>query len=314
MESLPQERSTKVQGTGPGAALPCDDMFSAATRAEASNDLRMLQLARTIEREIIPRLMIAHRALPRALEPTDATGLPITATEVEHFARLALSADEDAAFAAIAAYRARQVPIEAIYVQLLAPTARYLGHLWEEDLCNFADVTVGLGRLQRVLRELSADFGCGVEHPHEGRRILLLPSPGEQHTFGLMMVAEFFRRAGWDVAGGAWVPGDHAGSLVGSEWFDVVGFSLAAEIHLDALKDIIRSVRHVACNRDVAVLVGGPMFGVHPEYVEMVGADGMTIDGRQAPLLAEALVAQGSSRRSGSGADRRLSCGSGVTP
>lgn len=309
MDNLPQGRSVKGQIPSLVQTPPGNDIFSAATRAEATNDLRMLQLARTIEREIIPRLMLVHRATPQPVASAEAMGAVITEAEVEQFARLVLSTDEDAALASVAAYRARQVPIEAIYVQLLGPTAHHLGDLWDEDLCNFADMTVGLGRLQRVLRELSADFGAGVEHPVEGRRILLLPSPGEQHTFGLMMVADFFRRAGWDVAGGAWVPGDHAGSLVGNEWFDVVGFSLAAEIHLGALKDIICSVRRVACNRQVAVLVGGPMFGLHPEYVEMVGADGMTIDGRQAPQLAEALVAQGSSRRSPA-AEQRLSCGS----
>jgi len=52
----------------------------------------------------------------------------------------------------------------------------------------------------------------------------------------------------------------------------------------------IAAVRHAACNRDLAVLVGGPLFGLHPEFVGQVGADGMTIDGREAPLLAESLI------------------------
>ena len=35
--------------------------------------------------------------------------------------------------------------------------------------------------------------------PPEAHRILLLPVPGEQHSFGLLLLAEFFRRAGWHV-------------------------------------------------------------------------------------------------------------------
>ena len=289
MESLPQEHSAR-EGLSRGAAPPdCEDDSPAFRPAEAANDTRMSQLARTIEQEIIPRLMLAHRTAADPL-PRSVPDHTISESDIKHFAKLVLSHDEDVAFGTIDTLRARGVPIEKIFVDLLAPTARYLGHLWDDDLCNFTDVTVGLGRLQRVLRELSPALGRSVEHPSQGRRVLLLPSPGEQHTFGLVMVAEFFRRAGWDVTGGAWAADADAATLVSAEWFDVVGFSLGAAGHLDRLATSIAAVRHATCNKDVAILVGGPLFGLHPEFVGQVGADGMTIDGREAPLLAETLI------------------------
>ena len=289
MESLPQEHSAR-EGLSRGAAPPdCEDDSAAFRPAEAANDTRMSQLARTIEQEIIPRLMLAHRTAADPL-PRSVPDHTISESDIKHFAKLVLSHDEDVAFGTIDTLRARGVPIEKIFVDLLAPTARYLGHLWDDDLCNFTDVTVGLGRLQRVLRELSPALGRSVEHPSQGRRVLLLPSPGEQHTFGLVMVAEFFRRAGWDVTGGAWAADADAATLVSAEWFDVVGFSLGAAGHLDRLATSIAAVRHATCNKDVAILVGGPLFGLHPEFVGQVGADGMTIDGREAPLLAETLI------------------------
>lgn len=297
MESLPQEHSAREGSSRAATAPECDDMPSEFLLAEAANDTRMSQLARTIEQEIIPRLMLAHRALSEPIARPLAAGHPITVEDVRHFAKLVLSQDEDLAFGSIQAFRARGVTVEKIYVDLLAPTARYLGDLWDDDLCNFTDVTVGLGRLQRVLRELSPAFGGSVEHPAQGRRILLLPSPGEQHTFGLVMVAEFFRRAGWDVTGGAWAAGADPAALVAAEWFDVIGFSLGAENHLDSLAESIRAVRRATCNHDIAVLVGGPLFGERPEYLARVGADGMTIDGREAPALAERLIRPVAGRR-----------------
>jgi MerR family transcriptional regulator, light-induced transcriptional regulator len=290
MESLPQEHSARDGLSRSGEPPQCDDL-PGFRPAEAANDTRMSQLARTIEDEIIPRLMLAHRAGAEPVFRPTGPGHAITPDDVKQFAKLVLSHDEDVAFASIEALRSREVSVERIYLELLAPTARYLGELWEEDLCNFTDVTVGLGRLQRVLRELSPALGHGVEHPSQGRRVLLLPSPGEQHTFGLVMVAEFFRRAAWDVTGGAWAAGADAAELVGAEWFDVLGFSLGSEVHLDALAASIAAVRHATCNHDLKILVGGPMFGLHPEFVERVGADGMTIDGREAPVLAERLIA-----------------------
>ena len=298
MESLPREQSAREGRSG---AVPpdCEAEPPPIRPGEAANDKRMSQLARTIEEEIIPRLMLAHRAAaePALLRPA-GPGHSIGEEDVRQFAKLVLSHEEDVAFASVQTLRRREVSVERIYLELLAPTARYLGKLWEEDLCNFTDVTVGLGRLQRVLRELSPALGRAVEHPSQGRRVLLLPSPGEQHTFGLVMVAEFFRRAGWDVTGGAWAAGADAAVLAGAEWFDVVGFSLGAEVHLPELAASIAAVRQGACNRAVTVLVGGPLFGVHPEFVGRVGADGMTIDGREAPSLAESLIA-GSTARHG---------------
>lgn len=291
MESFQQEHPAPGGSNRGAAPQTCETELRSYRATVAANDTRMSQLARTIELEIIPRLMLAHRPA-RELAPrvTASSADPITQVDVQQFARLVLSDDEDAAFVGIEALRSRDVSVERIFVELLAPTARYLGHLWDEDLCTFTDVTVGLGRLQRVLRELSSALGHGVDHPTNGRRILLLPGPGDQHTFGLVMVAEFFRRAGWDVTGGAWASGADAAGLVSTEWFDVVGFSLGAEVQVPALAETITAVRQVTCNREVAILVGGPLFGLHPEFVGRVGADGMTIDGRQAPELAESLI------------------------
>ncbi|MEO7338164.1 MAG: cobalamin B12-binding domain-containing protein [Caldimonas sp.] len=257
---------------------------------EAANDMHMTQLARTIELEIIPRLMLAHRTgSARQPRPADSSAA-IGPDDVRDFARAVLSHDEDVAFGAVELWRIRVHSVEQIYLELLAPTARYLGDLWEDDLCSFTDVTVGLGRLQRVLRELSPALGRGVDHPVQGRRVLLLPCPGEQHTFGLVMVAEFFRLAGWDVTGGAWSTGADAAGMVAGEWFDAVGFSMGAEIHLKALTETIAAVRHATCNQHLVILVGGPLFLEHPDYVKTLGADAMTMDGRDAPALAERLI------------------------
>ena len=101
------------------------------------------------------------------------------------------------------------------------------------------------------------------------------------------------------VSGGGWNGDADAGALVRGEWFDVIGFSLGAEIHLGALTEVIRAVKHETCNPHVVVLVGGPLFAEHPDYMRHVGADGMTIDGREAPALAERLIAE-AARLSGS--------------
>ena len=278
-----QDRATGFNGTSEGHS---------PSHREAV-DLRLALLAKAIEHEIIPRLMLAHRNPHECLSlpDVDAANEEVTAHDVEAFARLVLSDDENLAQACVDAMRLKGIAVETIYLELLAPVARHLGSLWEQDLCDFTEVTIGLGRLHQVLRELSPGFNQPLGHAGSGRRILLLPSPGEQHTFGLVMVSESFRHAGWDVAGGPWEAGADPVTMVRREWFDVVGFSLGSELHLDELAQCIRAVRKAAVNPRVGIMVGGPIFTLHPEYVSRVGADGAASDGRRAPDIAEQLSA-----------------------
>lgn len=258
-------------------------------------ETRLALLARAIENEIIPRLMLAHRSPNACLTPPEAASDELNQEDVQEFAKLVLSTEEDLALACVVAMRARGISVETIYLDLLAPVARYLGQLWDQDLCDFTEVTMGLSRLHRVLREFSPAFSRSSDCSANGRRILLLPAPGEQHTFGLVMVAEFFRRAGWDVAGGPWEAGGDPSVMVQREWFDVVGFSMANQGHVDELRECIGKVRKSALNPNVGIMVGGPAFATHPEYAELVNADGSATDGSKAPELAEKLA---STRRS----------------
>ena len=286
------EHSSSRFETWPENAYASDaDTLSQVGSNRSPVETRMALLLKAIEHEIIPRLMISHRNTEQCLTLPALTSHTVTPEDVLAFAKLVLSADENLATACVHAMRMRGISVESIYLDLLAPAARHLGELWEQDLCDFIDVTVGLGRLQQVLRELSPAFGQSNDRPANGRCALLLPCPGEQHTFGLVMVAEFFRRAGWDVAGRESGPEHEPASMARQEWFDVIGFSLAGDLHVEQLRTCIASVRAASLNPDVVVMVGGPAFLLHPEYVAQIQADAVASDGRQAPQIAESLVA-----------------------
>lgn len=261
-----------------------------ARRAKRGANGRSMHLLQTIESEIIPRLVLSRRAVGSA--PAAVTGLAWAPDEtmVAELADLVVAQEVGAAAARIEALRARGIPIETLYLELLAPTARYLGELWDADLCDFNAVTLGCSRLQQLLHELSPAFFREIEQHEHRRRVLLVPVPGEQHTFGLYMVAEFFRRAGWDVWSGS-MPARELSELVGKEAFTLVGFSLSADSRLDALASSIRAVRRASCNRGIGVLVGGPVFVGHPELVSLVGADATALDGRQATQQAQSTMA-----------------------
>jgi methanogenic corrinoid protein MtbC1 len=251
---------------------------------------KISMLARTIEREIIPRLLLAHRAPSPVGTLSDLPCTKDAATNIEAFAKLCLLPDDVAARAYVETARVCNMSLASIYVNLLGPAARYLGELWEEDLCDFTEVTLGLGRLQQLLHEFSPVHGPQRGINFNGRRILLLPSPGEQHVFGLVMVGELFRHAGWDVAGGPTELTLDLEMLVHREWYDVVGFSVGCDAGFQEVSAAIQVVRKASMNPRVGIMVGGPIFTVHPEYAGQCGEDICSTDGRKAPVLAEKFV------------------------
>lgn len=279
----PAARADECHGLSLRAGASMHDAVSAAQRQAC--------LARALERDVIPRLAAAHRLADHPEACNDARSGAVSAGEIEAFTRVVIGVPEAQLNARLAELRARSLGIETILVDLFAPVARRLGELWADDACDFSAVTVGLGRLQRMMRELSPAFGAEVGHPPNGRRVLLVRAPGEQHTFGLSMVAEFFRRAGWEVvAGGVGADTDPI-TAVRREWFDTVGFSVGSEARIDWLPGCIAAVRSASCNRGLPILVGGPVFFLKPHLAREMGADASAPDGSEAPAVAESCIA-----------------------
>jgi len=256
--------------------------------ALSDSEARKARLLRTVEGEIIPRLVLAGRNARQEAAPAAKQSTP-TATDVAELGRLLLAHDSSIALAYVESVRLRGASLESICLELLAPAARYLGALWDDDRCTFMQVTVGLCRLHGVLRELNPSFRTPglADSRDKGRRALLMPTPGEQHTFGLLMVGEFMRRAGWEV----WTdfPGTQKEltGMVAGNWFAVAGLSLGSESRLDALSSVIKALRRDSRNKSIGVMVGGPIFVSHPEYVGRVGADTTAADARQATEQAD---------------------------
>jgi MerR family transcriptional regulator, light-induced transcriptional regulator len=238
----------------------------------------------------------AHRTAEPAAAPAAPGITPPAAGQVEAFVALILGDDEMRLHAAIDERRRAGASVESLFLDLFTPAARLLGQMWTDDTCDFASVTVALGRLQRLLRELSPAFGTEVEHPANGRRALFAQPSDEQHSFGLSMVAEFFRREGWDVSGVVGGSADDPVARVREEWVDVVGFSIGAERRLEWLQRRIAEVRAASRNRHVVIMVGGPIFCLNPRLVEASGGDATADDAREAPRVAARLLMTHSAR------------------
>jgi MerR family transcriptional regulator, light-induced transcriptional regulator len=272
------------------------EVLRLAIARSLERERRRVNVKRAVEFEIVPRLLLAHPS-GGSLSPSLNLDFP---NEIKGFAETVLGRSEDAAGAYIQGLHDQGVPLEAIYLKLIAPTARYLQYQWLEDERDFAEVTLAQCRLQQLLRQFSTAFRG--DHPHAtGLRALLAAGPGELHdlgypVFGLVLLGEFFRRDGWD----AWIePAPKAGelsTLIHNEWFDVVEFMVSGEKRLDELASTIKAIRKASLNKSLGVLVCGQTFVEHPELVLLVGGDGPAADPRDAASQAEKLVRMIASR------------------
>lgn len=250
----------------------------------------MSRLVRTIEGEIIPRLLLALQSAPAAEASEGIARSTATVDDVAEFARLVATHDVTVATAYVNALLNRGVSLEKIYLELLAPAARLLGEWWKSDVRDFTEVTSGLCRMHQLLHEFSAAFMHDAVAAAPNKCVLLTPMPGEQHSFGLIMVAEFFRRDGWDVWDLHPSSAQDVFGAVRKQWFAVVGISLSCETRLGELAPLISSIRASSRNPAMGVMVGGQPFIGHPERVAGVGADCTATDGRRATLEAARLV------------------------
>lgn len=265
---------------------PAEAISQRPARAEAApaprDALWRDQLRHILDRDLLPRLAI----LGAASTPAARTPYGIEEPEVAEFTGVLLSGGLKAGFDTVAALQARRVSLEKIYLELFAPAANRLGELWVRDTCDFFEVSVALHRLKQLFDSVRPRRD-GYQAGGLSRRVLLATAPGETHTFGTAVVAEFFTVAGWDAAQ---CHDSRHSRLLASQWFDVAGFSLSSGRSLKALKAAIATARRVSRNQAIGVIVGGHFFNDRQGLAEEVGADGTAADAETAVALARSLL------------------------
>ena len=287
-----------LTGVGPGKpaqdkalALADADDSALAGSGDGQFDLSML-----LENLVIPRLIAERGPARKAVRPAIviAETVPlepsITAAEVEAFANLAVADDAPTLLDFVENCMASGRSVETIYVELLAPAARRLGEYWEEDQRDFVDVTMGLWRIQEILRELALRAPPQTR-PGQGQRgALFATMPGEQHSFGTLMVADCFERAGWDCEVLIEPTTSDLTGKLARHHYDLVGLTVSCDCSSAALGGLVSALRAVSSNPGVRIMVGGRSINDRPELLGECGADATASDAPSAVALADYLV------------------------
>jgi MerR family transcriptional regulator, light-induced transcriptional regulator len=231
--------------------------------------------AAVIENVIVPRLLMGH-ANTRAVKAR--TEQLAHATRVDDFIALTMSDHPQAAIDFVQGLLDDGIEFKDILLHLMAPAARELGARWTQDETSFVEVTLGVARMHRILREFDGVPDHMWSNRGEGLHALLLPTPGELHTFGLRLVHEFLLRESWTVTNHPVEVPKQLESIIRHSHFDFVGLSLSGETLIDNLVSSIRIIKAKSKNPHIKVIVGGQIFFDRPELVAMCGADAHGVD------------------------------------
>ena len=257
--------------------------FTPPPRPERSS----ADLARIIEGEIIPRLMLAHGAPGEGA--VGETAPSVGSRTLDAFARMTLSSEAHTMTAYVEALIQGGLSLEEVYVDLLIPTARRLGDDWNEDFISFTDVTVGLSRLQQVVRTLGHSIPTR-DADGEAPSAYFVTAPNEQHAFGLVILEDYFRRAGWRTWLDTAATCEEAVRTVRHDWFDIFGLSATSDTPTEVIATTIAQVRHASRNPAVFVMVGGRLFIDNPALANVVGADAASQTAGDALLIADKAI------------------------
>lgn len=242
-----------------------------------------------IEAQIIPRLLKAERVNGNNLTLVPASRAMPSKEEIDSFVELCVSQDPFVAMIFVNKLLEEGLNTEHIFLELITPAARALGIQWDLDRMDFVDVTHGLVRLHAIAHEIGFAYQDGPVLQGEIKRIMIASAPGSEHLLGPTIVADFFRKAAWQVVVEIASSKKQLVQAVENEWFDTVGLSVSIAPQLTDLADLVDQIKQRSRNPRVVVLLGGPIFTVENLQASDFGATGICVDAKEAVSLALSL-------------------------
>lgn len=174
--------------------------------------------------------------------------------------------------------------------------ARRLGDAWCTDGVSFAEVTIGVARLQGVLRDIASEWIDDRSFDGDAPGVMIVVADNDFHTLGSMILSTQLRRMGISVK---MVVGQCESDLlatVADGHFDAILISAALGERLAPLKKLVEKIR-AASVRPTPVVIGGSAVGRTDDIKTKTSADHATTDPREALRLCGLKISAPGARR-----------------
>ncbi len=188
-----------------------------------------------------------------------------------------MSGTENAFAAVLAELKQTRTTLAALADIYIPIVARRMGEAWEDDTLSWVDVSIGVGRLQGLLREIGAAWAADQAGDTGHGTVLLIIPEQEQHTLGPMVAMGQLRRYGISVCLRIAPSLDELRSLMATRSFDGVMISVALQEKLPSVAKTIQFLKNVS-PKPTPVIVGGAALSNLEDPALCTGADLSTND------------------------------------
>jgi len=227
------------------------------------------QAVSELAREVVRRL--AFR-MPNSVSRND---MP-TEDEIAELCDALLSPQDRAADDFILNVRRNSADIEVVYLSYVAGAARRLGQLWDEDQISFMDVTLGCGKLYRIIRGLRHVIAPSIIKDRDEYPAMFALVPGETHTLGIEIATDIFRREGWDVDMMVGLDHDHLIEQSDRRTYRAIVLVANSDSMIEPLTRLVLALRisHPMSH----IVVAGNILNHYPNISSLVGSDAVIRD------------------------------------
>lgn len=157
------------------------------------------------------------------------------------------------------------------YLEVLIPAQREAGRMWHANELGIAEGHAITATTQRTMALLCERAPLSSR---KDRTALLACVAGNIHDIGIRAISDFFEMAGWRAINlGPDLPHDEIARSARCFDADVVVLAATLDRHLRAAQRTTERIRAIG-DRDVKIIVGGPVFEGVPDLWRKVGADG----------------------------------------
>lgn len=178
---------------------------------------------------------------------------------------------------AVAELIAGGVTINMLVDKHIPEAARRMGESWCNDGMSFADVTIGVARLQSLLRDLARRDLRAAPNDPMAPQVLMVVRQDDYHTLGAMVATQQLRRLGIGVHVTVGQPDEDVLALLASSDFDMVMISSSASERLETLRKFVDKIRK-RVGSTLPVVVGGTALNQGRDVKAITGADFATGD------------------------------------